>query len=133
MHNLAVSEPGVSEDHDSPLAFSAWKAYRKIRHPLWYLFTGHRDGIPYRQCINYLDEPNGSMKGGDPGIRLIEPAEKRSEFYFKINTRESEYQKDEILVVPVYLIFGSEELSAAGDGNRPKNAGAIFTSESERC
>jgi NADH-quinone oxidoreductase subunit G len=23
---------------------------------------------------NYLDEPNGSMKGGDPGIRLIEQA-----------------------------------------------------------
>jgi len=63
---------------------------------------------------NYLDEPNGSMKGGDPGIRLIEPGEARNNSYFKTEPRIFECKKDECLIVPVYQIFGSEELSSAG-------------------
>jgi NADH-quinone oxidoreductase subunit G len=62
---------------------------------------------------NYLDEPNGSMKGGDPGIRLIESGEEHNNSYFDINNQISEYQKDKLLVIPVYNIFGSDELSSA--------------------
>jgi NADH-quinone oxidoreductase subunit G len=63
---------------------------------------------------NYLDEPNGSMKGGDPGVRLIEPGEGHNNPYFKTGPQAFEYKKDEWLIVPVYQIFGSEELSSAG-------------------
>ena len=115
MHsNLAVSEPGVRQDHDSPLAFSMEGRQENPPSSLvpFYWFQGWNSV----QAMNkYLDEPDGSMKGGDPGIRLIEPAERHSEFYFKINSQKLEYQKDEMLVVPVYQIFGSEELSAAGN------------------
>jgi NADH-quinone oxidoreductase subunit G len=61
----------------------------------------------------YLDEPNGSMKGGDPGIRLIESGGEHNNSYFDINNQIPEYQKDELLVIPVYQIFGSDELSSA--------------------
>ena len=61
---------------------------------------------------NYLDEPNGSMKGGDPGIRLIEPAGVNKIVYFKQNTQISKIAKSEFHIIPVYQIFGSEELSS---------------------
>jgi NADH-quinone oxidoreductase subunit G len=62
---------------------------------------------------NYLDEPNGSMKGGDPGIRLIEPGKEHDDSYFHINHQTFKFNKDEWLIVPVYQIYGSEELSSA--------------------
>jgi NADH-quinone oxidoreductase subunit G len=61
---------------------------------------------------NYLDEPNGSMKGGDPGIRLIERAETPRNTYFSI-MNSSEAGTDELTIISVYRLFGSEELSSA--------------------
>jgi NADH-quinone oxidoreductase subunit G len=61
---------------------------------------------------NYLDEPNGSLKGGDPGIRLIEPTGMQQRSYFKVNPQMFEFQEGEWLIVPIYQIFGSEELSS---------------------
>jgi NADH-quinone oxidoreductase subunit G len=63
---------------------------------------------------SYLDEPNGSMKGGDPGIRLIEPAENSSVDYFKESKQTTGKSESDWQIVPVYQIFGSEELSAMG-------------------
>ena len=110
--NLAISEPGVTKDPDSPLAFSMEGRQESPPSSLvpFYWSQGWNS---VQAMYKYLDEPNGSMKGGDPGIRLIEPAETHSELYFKIDSREME--KDEMLIAPVYRIFGSEELSAAGD------------------
>jgi NADH-quinone oxidoreductase subunit G len=63
---------------------------------------------------NYLDEPNASMKGGDPGVRLIEPAGVNKNVYFKQETKISKVNEGEDQIVPVYQIFGSEELSSVG-------------------
>jgi NADH-quinone oxidoreductase subunit G len=52
------------------------------------------------------------MKGGDPGIRLIEPIEGIKNIYFKQGTAISGVKKGEWIVIPVYQIFGSEELSS---------------------
>ena len=60
---------------------------------------------------NYLDKPNGSMIGGDPGIRLIDPVS--IDFpYFEKNPSTTKILRDEFMIVPVYQIFGSEELSS---------------------
>jgi NADH-quinone oxidoreductase subunit G len=61
---------------------------------------------------NYLDEPDASMKGGDPGIRLTEPKEGIKNIYFKQGPKILDLEKDELQIVPVYQIFGSEELSS---------------------
>jgi NADH-quinone oxidoreductase subunit G len=63
---------------------------------------------------NYLDEPDGSIKGGDPGIRLIEPVEGTKNVYLKEESKVIQVKKDEWLIVPVYQIFGSDELSSLG-------------------
>jgi len=108
----AVSEPGVSQDPDSPLAFSMEGRQENPPSSLvpFYWTPGWNS---VQAMYNYLDEPNGSMRGGDPGIRLIESGEERYNTYFEINHQAPEYQKDELLVIPVYLIFGSDELSSA--------------------
>ena len=108
----AVSEPGVSQDPDSPLAFSMEGRQENPPSSLvpFYWTPGWNS---VQAMYKYLDEPNGSMKGGDPGIRLIESVEEHNYSYFNINHQIPEYQKDELLVIPVYHIFGSDELSSA--------------------
>ena len=71
--NIAVSEPKLSQDTDSPLAFSMEGQQENPPSSLvpFYWTPGWNS---VQAMYNYLDEPNGSMKGGDPGIRLIEPA-----------------------------------------------------------
>ncbi len=110
---LAVSEPRVSQDPDSPLAFSM-EGRQELPPSSLVPFYWTPGWNSVQAMYNYLDEPNGSMKGGDPGIRLIEPGEGHNNSYFKTDPQAFEYKKDEWLIVPVYQIFGSEELSSAG-------------------
>ena len=111
--HLAVSESGVSQDPDSPLAFSMEGLQETPPSTLvpFYWFPGWNS---VQATYNYLDEPNGSMKGGDPGVMLIEPCIEHGDSYFHIDPQISELKKDECLIVPVYQIYGSEELSSAG-------------------
>jgi NADH-quinone oxidoreductase subunit G len=70
----SVSEPKIPQDPDSPLTFSMEGQSERPASSLvpFYWVPGWNSV----QAINlYLDEPNGSLIGGDPGIRLIEPAE----------------------------------------------------------
>jgi len=60
---------------------------------------------------NYLDEPDGHMKGGDPGVRLFGANNEGNLNYLDIDFINSESKKEELLLIPVYKIFGSEELS----------------------
>jgi NADH-quinone oxidoreductase subunit G len=111
--NIAVSEPKVAQDKDSPLAFSMEGEPERPPSSLvpFYWSPGWNS---VQAMYYYLNEPNGSMKGGDPGIRLIEPGEAADNPYFKMGPSSNELQKDEWQIIPVYQIFGSEELSSAG-------------------
>jgi NADH-quinone oxidoreductase subunit G len=110
---LAVSESGVSQDPDSPLAFSM-EGRQELPPSSLVPFYWAPGWNSIQAMYYYLDEPNGSMKGGDPGIRLIEPGEGNKRSYFKTDPQIFEYKKDEWLIVPVYQIFGSDELSSSG-------------------
>jgi NADH-quinone oxidoreductase subunit G len=107
----AVSEARVPQDVDSPLAFSMEGRQENPPSSLvpFYWTPGWNS---VQGMYNYLDEPNGSMKGGDPGLRLIEPAKEQNNTFTEINRQTGEYQKGELIIVPVYRIFGSEELSS---------------------
>jgi NADH-quinone oxidoreductase subunit G len=110
--HLSVSETGASKDPDSPLAFSMEGIQESPPSSLvpFYWTPGWNS---VQALYSYLDEPNGSMKGGDPGIRLIEPGEGSKNSYFEILTHSLEHKSDELMVIPVYKIFGSEELSSS--------------------
>ena len=110
---ISVSEPKISEDPDSPLAFTMEGQPEEPPSSLvpFYWTPGWNS---VQAMYNYLDEPDGSMKGGDPGIRLIEPVTAENNSFFKISLQPFEGEQDEWLIVPVYHVFGSEELSSAG-------------------
>jgi NADH-quinone oxidoreductase subunit G len=109
--NIAVSEPKLPDDPGSPLAFSMEGANEDPPSSLvsYYWVPGWNS----YQAINfYLDAPNGSLKGGDPGIRLIESSEERHLPFYKPSGLPFKAKPGEWLVVPAYRIFGSEELSS---------------------
>lgn len=110
--NINVSEKGIQQDIDSPLSFSMEGSHTNPPSSLIPFYWA--PGWNSVQSVNkYLEEPNGKMKGGDSGIRLIEPAIIPKVNYFKPDIHSFELQTGEWLIVPVYQIFGSEELSSA--------------------
>jgi len=113
MHaNIAVTETGIQPDIDSPLTFSMEGS--QFNPPASLVPFYWSPGWNSVQVVNkYLDEPNGKMKGGDAGIRLIEPVENAKTTYFKANIQPVELTKGEYLIVPAYQIFGSDEMSSA--------------------
>lgn len=111
--NVAVSEKKPPQDPDSPLAFSMEGRNEDPPSSLvpFYWVPGWNSN----QASNfYLDEPNGHLKGGDPGVRLFEKEAGREFDYFPVSLEDIKPGKDELLMVPVCRIFGSEELSSLG-------------------
>jgi NADH-quinone oxidoreductase subunit G len=109
--NMSVSETKLPQDTDSPLTFSMEGQNEEPPSSMvpFYWIPGWNS---VQAINNYLDEPGGSMKGGDPGIRLFEQSGESKQKYLSPGSRKSETQKNEWIVIPVYQIFGSEELSA---------------------
>ena len=108
MH-VSESEPPV--DEDSPLSFSMEGSDELPPSSLISFYW--KPGWNSYQAMNfYLDEPNGSMKGGDPGIRLFEEKNEPKVHFFKPEELPVSKIAGEWLIVPVYSIFGSEELSS---------------------
>jgi NADH-quinone oxidoreductase subunit G len=56
------------------------------------------------------------LRGGDPGLRLIEPARVDKVSYFRQSPAAFKPRKDEWLAIPIHHIFGSEELSSLTPG-----------------
>jgi NADH-quinone oxidoreductase subunit G len=108
--DIAVSEPKLSQDKDSPLAFSmeGQQEYPPSSLVPFYWTPGWNS---VQAMYNYLDI-DGSLKGGNPGIRLIEPSGVGKNVYFGQVTQDRKINKDEWMIVPVYRIFGSDELSS---------------------
>ena len=110
--DVSVSEPKPPEDNDSPLAFSM-EGYKGLSSP--YLVSYYwSPGWNSVQAMNkYINEPEGSVKEGNPGVLLFEGKSGSSLDLFKKIPDSFKPLTGKLLVVPVYLIFGSEELSSA--------------------
>jgi NADH-quinone oxidoreductase subunit G len=110
--NIDVSEPKLREDKDSPLAFSMEGLPENPPSSLvpFYWTPGWNS---VQAMYNYVDEPDESLKGGDPGIKLFEGNASDTLSYLKIEIHRAELNEGELLIVPKYQIFGSEELSSS--------------------
>lgn len=112
--NLNVHEPKTPDDPDSPLAFSM-EGYEGIPPSsllprFWY------PGWNSVQAVNkFQNEIYGPLLGGDTGRRLIEPGEKKDLPYFDKVPEHFNPNPDKLLLIPLYHVFGSEELSMAAD------------------
>jgi NADH-quinone oxidoreductase subunit G len=113
--NLTVHEPKPPDDPDSPLAFSMEGYEGQPLSPLITRFWS--PGWNSVQALNkFQSEVGGSLRGGDPGQRLIEPAQVEKATYFNEMPAAFRRRDGEWLVMPLYHIFGSEELSALSPG-----------------
>jgi NADH-quinone oxidoreductase subunit G len=64
----------------------------------------------------FQQEVGGALAGGDPGVRLLEPAASADLAYFTDVPAAFAPRTGKWLVLPLHHIFGAEELSAHAPG-----------------
>jgi NADH-quinone oxidoreductase subunit G len=116
MHaDISVSEPAPPADDDSPLAFSM-EGYEG-QPPAALLSNLWAPGWNSVQSVDkFQTEVGGPLRGGDQGKRLIEPHAQAAPPYFGDIPAGFEPPGGQLLVVPAYHVFGSEELSVLSPG-----------------
>jgi NADH-quinone oxidoreductase subunit G len=112
---IDVNEPRPPNDPDSPLAFSM-EGYEGEPPPP-FIMRYWAPGWNSVQALNkFQAEVGGPLLGGDPGQRLIEPASGAEVSYFRDVPAAFKPRESEWLIVSLYHIFGSEELSTLSHG-----------------
>ena len=113
--DISVHEPKPPDDADSALAFSMESGPELAPSSLIPFFWA--PGWNSIQATNkFQSEVGGPLRGGDPGIRLIEPSQERGWQYHSTVPAAFRPHPDEWLLVPIFHIFGSEELSRHAQG-----------------
>nr|MDA8404606.1 molybdopterin-dependent oxidoreductase [Desulfobacteraceae bacterium] len=113
--DINVSEPRPPQDVDSPLAFSM-EGYDGP--PPADLITRYwSPGWNSVQALNkFQQEVGGLLRGEAPGIRLIHPSGNHAAPLFDTMPPDLEIDGTQRLLVAVYHLFGSEELSMVSPG-----------------
>lgn len=108
--NISVHEPKPPDDPDSPLSFSMEGNPEQPPSALIpFVWTPGWNSI---QAVNkFQTEVAGTLRGGDPGVRLFEPVKDGSGSYFHAVPSPFTAHPGEWLMLPSHHIFGSEELS----------------------
>ncbi len=108
--HLTVHEPPPPTDPDTPLAFSM-EGYRgRVPSPLIPQFWA--PGWNSIQALNkYQDEVGGPLYEENPGLRLIEPDATKPPCRFTSIPRPFQPSTLRWLLLPLPMLFGSEELS----------------------
>jgi len=113
--DVSVHEPKPPGDDDSPFSFSM-EGYEGIP-PSALIPRFWAPGWNSVQSVNkFQQEVGGPLIGGDPGQRLIGPPESAVGNYFSEMPGAFSAREGEWLLIPLYHIFGSEELSLHADG-----------------
>jgi NADH-quinone oxidoreductase subunit G len=113
--SISVHEPKPPEDPDSALAFSMESGPEAAPSSLIPFFWA--PGWNSIQAVNkFQSEVGGPLRGGDPGVRLIEQSQESGWQYFSAIPSQFKARPGEWLLVPIFHIFGSEELSRHAQG-----------------
>jgi NADH-quinone oxidoreductase subunit G len=106
-----VHEPKPPDDSDTPFAYSMEGYYGPMPPALIPYFWS--PGWNSVQSLNkFQQEVGGELRGGSPGVRLIEPtAAGSAQTYFREMPSPFVARKGAWLVLPLHEVFGSEELS----------------------
>lgn len=107
--NVSVHEPKPPDDPDSPLAFSM-EGTLEPPPPALRPFPWAPAWNSIQSSFKLQQEIGGELRGGDPGVRLIEPLTGGRGPDAPGPRREVDPAEGFVLT-PLYHIFGSEELS----------------------
>ncbi|MDI1301570.1 MAG: NADH-quinone oxidoreductase subunit NuoG [bacterium] len=106
---ISVHEPRASQDQDSALAFSM-EGYSGANEDSPMVPFAWAPGWNSPQSWNkFQDEVGGHLRAGDSGVRLFEGG---SELAYFTAVPAAFVAAGELQVVPLYHLFGSEEMSA---------------------
>ncbi|MCL5735007.1 MAG: NADH-quinone oxidoreductase subunit NuoG [Actinobacteria bacterium] len=110
-----VFEPKPPVDSESPLADSMEGFEGEAPAPLIPRYWSPGWNSP-QAVIRFQTRAGGSLRGGNIGIRLIEPARVGKVSHFLEVPPAFAVRPEGVLVVPSHHIFGSEELSVLSPG-----------------
>ena len=106
-----IHEPQPPQDPESPLAFSMEGTPCLSSSPVVPFFWS--SGWNSNEAINkFQDEIGGPLTHELPGVRLLEPPPHAQIRFFENTPPRSEPRSNQLLLVPLPRLFGSEELSA---------------------
>jgi NADH-quinone oxidoreductase subunit G len=106
-----MHEPAPPDDPDSPLAFSMEGYPGQPPSPLVPHYWA--PGWNSVQSLNkFQSEVGGALRDENPGIRLLESAGLSEPWYFMDIPEPFHRREGAWLILPLWQIFGSEELSA---------------------
>ena len=109
--NLSVHEPRVSQDSDTALTFSM-EGYVGPQEDASFVPFAWAPGWNSPQAwTKFQDEVGGHLRSGDPGVRLIHSSGTAQEYSRNIPPAFVA-DTERWTAVPLYHIFGSDELSA---------------------
>ncbi len=113
--NIDVHEAKPPGDPDSALSFSMEGYEGQPPPPLVARFWAPAWNSV--QSLNkFQSEVGGPLRGSHPGQRLIQPSDATTTSFFDEVPSAFGRRENEWLIVPLYHIFGSEELSAVAGG-----------------
>jgi NADH-quinone oxidoreductase subunit G len=113
--HVSMHEAKPPQDGDSALSFSMEGYEGEVPSALMSNFWA--PGWNSTQSLNrFQEEIGGPLRGGDAGVRLLEPAASAKVEFFAPPAAPSRRGEGEWLVVAVHHVFGSEELSALSAG-----------------
>jgi len=128
--DVHVSEEKPPEDSYSSLSYTM-EGFRGMPPPSMIPFYWSPGWNSVQSINKYQEEIGGSLRGGDPGLRLFEPAQPGKTDYFPSVPEPFVPSEGRLLIVPLHHIFGSEELSshAAGVSERSAKPYLLINSE----
>ncbi len=106
-----MHEPPPPPDPDSPLRFSM-EGYHFGEDPALIPIFWAPGWNSVQATNKFQQEVGGPLRGGDPGVRLLEPRSGATPPFFISIPRAFAPRTGEWLALPLYHIFGSEELSS---------------------
>jgi NADH-quinone oxidoreductase subunit G len=117
--DVSVHEPKPPEDPDSPLTFSM-EGYPGAPPPSLIPRYWAPAWNSVQALNKFQDEVGGPLRGGDPGVRLVEPEASAAATYFASVPPAFVPREGEWRIVPRHHIFGSEELSVLSPAVRER-------------
>ncbi|WP_242917679.1 NADH-quinone oxidoreductase subunit NuoG [Pontibacter liquoris] len=109
--NRNVSEPKPQQDPDSPLTYTM-EGYRGQPPSDLIPFFWAPGWNSIQSTNKYQQEVGGHLRGGDPGLRLLAHAPAANVPFSTAVPQAFQPMAGHLYAVPLYHIFGSEELSS---------------------
>jgi len=109
--NLSVHEPKQPQDEESPLAYTM-EGDNTGQSGALLPFVWSPGWNSNQSLHKFQSEVGGALAGGTAGARLIDKSQKQADKIAQPQFSSSNQEENKWQLVPLYRIYGSDELSA---------------------